>query len=95
MSEHAGLFAPPRHPVLSLAVQAQARSPARVLSRFEVLVRHILHRFFHNEPLASDDETKRVMQIAASVALATLIVSLFSFLRITPSLRRTRHLFAV
>jgi hypothetical protein len=51
----------------------------RVQSRFEVLVRHILHRFFHNELLASDDETKRVMQIAAAVALPTLIVSLFLF----------------
>jgi hypothetical protein len=79
MSEHAGLFAPPRHPVLSLAVQAQTTSPVRIQSRFEVLVRHILHRFFHNDLLASDDETKRVMQIAAAVALPTLIVSLFLF----------------
>jgi hypothetical protein len=42
-------------------------------------MRHILHRFFNNELLASDDETKRVMQIAAAVALPTLIVSLFLF----------------
>jgi len=79
MSERPGLFAPPRHPVLSLAVQAETASPSRVQDRFEVLVRHILHRFFHNELLASDDETKRVMQIAAAVALPTLIVSLFLF----------------
>ncbi|WP_158944697.1 hypothetical protein [Granulicella sp. S190] len=79
MSERHGLLAPPRHPVLSLAVQAHTAPPARVQSRFEVLVRHILHRFFHNELLASDDETKRVMQIAAAVALPTLIVSLFLF----------------
>lgn len=79
MSERAGLFARPRHPVLSLAVQAQTTSLARIQSRFEVLTRHILHRFFHNELLASDDETKRVMQIAAAVALPTLIVSLFLF----------------
>jgi len=79
MSERLGLFAPPRHPVLSLAVQAETDTPPRVQSRFEVLVRHILHRFFHNELLASDDETKRVMQIAAAVALPTLIVSLFLF----------------
>jgi hypothetical protein len=74
-----GLFTPPRHPVLSLAVQAQITAPARIQNRFEVLVRHILHRFFHNELLTSDDETKRVMQIAAAVALPTLIVSLFLF----------------
>jgi hypothetical protein len=79
MSERLGLFAPPRHPVLSLAVQAETDTPPRVQSRFEVLVRHILHRFFHNELLASDDETKRVMQIAAAAALPTLIVSLFLF----------------
>ena len=79
MSERLGLFAPPRHPVLSLAVQAQTATPERVQSRFEVLVRHILHRFFNNELLASDDETKRVMQIAAAVAMPTLIVSLFLF----------------
>jgi hypothetical protein len=79
MSERLGLFAPPRHPVLSLAVQAETDTPLRVQSRFEVLVRHILHRFFNNELLASDDETKRVMQIACAVALPTLIVSLFLF----------------
>src|ERR1700722_8350418 len=79
MSERTGLFAPPRHPVLSLAVQAQTTSPARIQSSFEVLVRHILHRFFHSELLASDDETKRFIQIAAAVALPTLIVSLFLF----------------
>jgi hypothetical protein len=79
MSERLGLFAPPRHPVLSLSVQAEALAPERAQSNFEVLVRHILSRFFNNELLASDDETKRVMQIAAAVALPTLIVSLFLF----------------
>jgi hypothetical protein len=79
MSERHGLFASPRHPVLSLAVQAETTIPGRLQSRFEVLVRHILHRFFNNELLASDDETRRVMQIACAVALPTLIVSLFLF----------------
>jgi hypothetical protein len=79
MSERHGLFASLRHPVLSLAVQAETTIPGRLQSRFEVLVRYILHRFFNNELLASDDETKRVMQIACAVALPTLIVSLFLF----------------
>src|SRR3984957_14672916 len=79
MSERLGLFAPPKHPVLSLSVQEQSAPPQRERSQFEVLVRHILNRFFNNELLASDDETKRVMQIACAVALPTLIVSLFLF----------------
>lgn len=79
MSRRAGLFASPRHPVLSLAVQAECVTPRRERSRFEVLVGHVLSRFFNNELLASDDETKRVMQVGAAVALPTLIVSLFLF----------------
>src|ERR1700722_15375633 len=79
MSERLGLFAPPKHPVLSLSVQEQSAPPQREQTQFEVLVRHILSRFFNNELLASDDETKRVMQIACAVALPTLIVSLFLF----------------
>jgi hypothetical protein len=79
MSERLGLFAPPKHPVLSLSVQAQSATPQREQTQFEVLVRHILARFFNNELLASDDETKRVMQIACSVALPTLVVSLFLY----------------
>jgi hypothetical protein len=79
MSERSGLFASPKHPVLSLAVQAQDVSSRRDQSEFEVLVRHLINRFFNNELLASDDETKRVMQIGCAVALPTLIVSLFLF----------------
>jgi hypothetical protein len=79
MSERLGLFAPPEHPVLSLSVQAQSVTPVRERSEFEVLVRHIVNRFFNNELLASDDERKRVMQIACAVALPILIVSLFLF----------------
>jgi hypothetical protein len=79
MSDRAGLFAPQKHPVLSLGVQAQSEAPRRNQSEFEVLVRHLLHRFFNNELLASDDETKRVMQIACAAALPTLLVSLFLF----------------
>jgi hypothetical protein len=79
MPDRLGLFAPPKHPVLSLGVQAQSVTTIRERSQFEVLVRHILNRFFNNELLASDDETKRVMQIACAVALPTLLVSLFLF----------------
>src|ERR1700733_10910786 len=79
MSERLGLFSSPEHSVLSLSVQAQSAAPMRARTDFEVLVRHILNRFFNNELLASDDETKRVMQIACAVALPTLIVSLFLF----------------
>jgi hypothetical protein len=79
MSRRLGLFNPPKHPVLSLSVQAQTVTPRREQSQFEVLVRHVLNRFFNNELLASDDETRRVMQIACAVALPTLLVSLFLF----------------
>jgi hypothetical protein len=79
MSKRLGLFAPPTHPVLSLSVQAQSTTVKREQMQFEVLVRHILGRFFNNELLASDDETKRVMQIACAIALPTLVVSLFLF----------------
>jgi hypothetical protein len=79
MSERLGLFAPPKHAVLSLGVQAQTITSRRDQSEFEVLVRHLIDRFFNNELLASDDETKRVMQIACAVALPTLVVSLFLF----------------
>jgi hypothetical protein len=79
MSNRLGLFAPPKHAVQSLSVQAQFVTPERERSQFEVLVRHILSRFFNNELLASDDETKRVMQIACAIALPTLIFSLFLY----------------
>jgi hypothetical protein len=79
MFNRLGLFATPKHPVLSLGVQAQFAISRREHSQFEVLVRHILSRFFSNELLASDDETKRVMQISCAVALPTLIVSLFLY----------------
>lgn len=79
MSNRPGIFAPPEHAVLSLSVQAQSVAAKREQGQFEVLVRHILARFFNNELLGSDDETKRVMQIACAIALPTLIVSLFLY----------------
>jgi hypothetical protein len=80
MRERSGIFAPPRHPVLSLAVQAEDSNPAREQTQFEILVRHIFHRFLHNELLSSDDdETKRVMQISCAIAVPGLLVALFLF----------------
>lgn len=79
MSERAGLFAVEENPVQSLAVQAQAVTVQRRQSQFGVLVGHLLHRFFNNELLASDDETKRVMVIAYAAALPGLLVAMFLF----------------
>jgi hypothetical protein len=73
------LFGPPRHPVLSLSVHALPTAAPREQPRFEVLVRHLLYRFFHNELLASDDETKRILQIAYAVALPGLLLAMFLF----------------
>src|SRR5271170_3277807 len=79
MSERLGLFRPPKHPVLSLGAQAEPVAAIREQTQFEVLVRHLLDRFFHNELLTSDDETKRVMQISYAVALPGVLVALFLF----------------
>jgi hypothetical protein len=79
MSNRSGLFAPPEHPVQSLSVQAAATTPQRRLNQFGVLVAHLLHRFFHNELLTSDDETKRTMVISYAVALPGLLVAMFLF----------------
>ena len=80
MRERFGLFAPTKHPVLSLAVQAEEFTSEREQSQFEILVRHIFHRFLHNELLSSDDdETKRVMQISCAIAVPGMLVALFLF----------------
>jgi hypothetical protein len=80
MRERSGLFAPPKHAVLSLAVQAEDQSEMRQQSQFEILVRHIFYRFLHNELLTSDDdETKRVMLISCAIAVPGMLVALFLF----------------
>ena len=80
MSSWVGLFGTPKNPVQSLAVQAGADArPRRRQNQFGVLVGHLLHRFFHNELLASDDETKRVMLMGYAVALPGLLVALFLY----------------
>jgi len=78
MPERNGIFASTKPAVLSLAAQSTpiVRRPQ---SQFEVLVRHLLYRFFHNELLSSDDETKRVLQVGYFVTLPTLLVSLYLF----------------
>jgi len=80
MRERSGLFAPTENPVLSLAVQAETFTAGREQSQFEILVRHVFHRFLHNELLTSDDdETKRVMQISCAIAVPGMLVALFLF----------------
>jgi hypothetical protein len=86
----ASLFRP-KYAVLSLNAQAQSATPARERSQFEVLVRHLLYRFFHNELLASDDETRRIMLISYVFALPTLLVSLFLFPAYHSPLVHPRH----
>ncbi|WP_182276232.1 hypothetical protein [Granulicella sp. 5B5] len=72
------LFTSTKPAVLSLAAQSTP-TVRRPQSQFEVLVRHLLYRFFHNELLASDDETKRVLQVGYFVALPTLLVAMYLF----------------
>jgi hypothetical protein len=80
MRERSGLFAPTKHPVLSLAVQAETFTAKREQSQFEVLAHHIFYRFLHNELLTSDDdETNRVMLISGAIAVPGLLVALFLF----------------
>ncbi len=80
MRERSGLFTPTKHPVLSLAVQAENFTTGREQSQFEILIRHIFHRFLHNELLTSDDdETKRVMLISCAIAIPGMLVALFLF----------------
>ncbi|HWZ52173.1 MAG TPA: hypothetical protein VNW54_11990 [Granulicella sp.] len=79
MAERDGLFSTPNRPVESLAVQASSAIARREQTQFEVLVRHLLHRFFHNELLSPDDETKRVMLLSYAAALPGLLVALFLF----------------
>ena len=62
MRERCGLFAPSKHAVLSLAVQAEDQSDRREQGQFEILVRHIFYRFLHNELLTCDDDETRLVE---------------------------------
>jgi hypothetical protein len=79
MAERSGLFAVPKHAVQSLSVQAETYVEPRPQGQFEVLVRHLFHRFLNNELLTSDDETKRVMLISYTAALPGLVAALFLY----------------
>jgi hypothetical protein len=75
------ILAPPEFPVLSLGVQAQmpvALAPER--SQFHLLVRHFLERFFNNEMVSADGDSKaRLLQVVYAMALPGMVVALFLF----------------
>jgi hypothetical protein len=75
------IFKPPEFPVLSLEVQAQmpiAEPPDR--SKFQLLVRHFLERFFNNEMVSTDGEAKtRLLQVLYAIALPGMVVALYLF----------------
>jgi uncharacterized membrane protein YwzB len=75
------IFTPPEFPVLSLDVQAHMPAvAAQERSQFHLLVRHFLERFFTNEMVSADGETKaRLLQIAYTIALPGMVVALFLF----------------
>src|ERR1700679_3013868 len=75
------IFTPPDFPVLSLEVQAQMPVvEAQERSQFHLLVHHFLERFFTNEMVSADGETKaRLLQVAYTIALPGMVVALFLF----------------
>ena len=75
------IFAPPEFPVLSLEVQAHLPvAEAQDQTQFRLLVRHFLERFFNNDMVSADGETKaRVLQVVYAIALPGIVVALFLF----------------
>src|ERR1700733_8780533 len=75
------IFAPPEFPVLSLEVQAHLPVvEAQEKSQFRLLVRHFLERFFNNDMVSGDGETKaRLLQVVYAIALPGMVVALFLF----------------
>ena len=75
------ILTPPEFPVLSLGVQAKmpvALAPER--SQFQLLVRHFLERFFNNEMVSADGDSKaRLLQVVYAMALPGMVVALFLF----------------
>ena len=73
------IFAPPEFPVLSLEVQAHLPVvEAQEQTQFRLLVRHFLERFFNNDMVSADGETKaRLLQAAYAIALPGIVVALF------------------
>ena len=76
-----GLFTAQEFPVLSLEVRAQIPvkyPPPR--SQHQLLVRHFVERFFNNEMVSADGDTKaRLLQIIWAVGLPGMVVALFLF----------------
>jgi len=75
------IFAPPEFPVLSLEVQAHLPVvEAQEQSQFRLLIRHFLERFFNNDMVSADGETKaRLLQVVYAIALPGMVVALFLF----------------
>ncbi|MGB8539097.1 MAG: hypothetical protein WCD57_21920 [Acidobacteriaceae bacterium] len=73
------IFAPPEFPVLSLEVQAHLPVvEAQEQRQFRLLVRHCLERFFNNDMVSADGETKeRLLQVAYAIALPGVVVALY------------------
>jgi hypothetical protein len=75
------ILAPPEFPVLSLGVQAQMPlAEAQERTQFHLLVRHFLERFFNNEMVSADGDSKaRLLQVVYAMALPGMVVALFLF----------------
>ncbi|MEA2263355.1 MAG: hypothetical protein QOJ51_6180, partial [Acidobacteriaceae bacterium] len=75
------IFAPPEFPVLSLEVQANLPVvEVQQQSQFRLLVRHFLERFFNNDMVSADGETKaRLLQVVYAIALPQIVVALYLF----------------
>ena len=75
------ILAPPEFPVLSLGVQAQMPvALAQERSQFNLLVRHFLERFFNNDMVSADGDSKaRLLQVVYAMALPGMVVALFLF----------------
>ena len=65
--------------VLSLSVLANSATPPPRRSPFEILVRHLLARFFQNEAMVTDEDSKRAVQLCYLVALPGLLIALYLF----------------
>ena len=75
------ILTPPEFPVLSLGVQAQMPvALAQERSQFQLLVRHFLERFFNNDMVSADGDSKaRLLQVVYAMALPGMVVALFLF----------------
>jgi hypothetical protein len=75
------ILTPPEFPVLSLGVQAQMPvAEAQERTQFHLLVRHFLERFFNNDMVSADGDSKaRLLQVVYAMALPGMVVALFLF----------------